>query len=279
MLSFGTAGSRPVVCDQPYGVSEVTPQGTHPKKYPTGDWMTSPQWFEEVEKPFTGLTFVDLQALSGGLLVLHDGSQQWLERDGAYWNVVNAYDPWDEEHFVDDFDARFRIVPHVEIGHSERWRLAQEFRRPLHVAELEQREPGGDLPSVFEPLRVQPHNVLASALYRETRDSGRHVQGYGANRFEADYPFVLRLVELDGLETVAEVDVAGTVASAVKTNLLGEAEQTLAVSEQGQRSSLSVPLRSYEIATIYMDIVEGRKQTRDLDAARNVWATVHRVEE
>jgi alpha-mannosidase len=65
----------------------------------------------------------------------------------------------------------------------------------------------------------------------------------------------------------------------VKTNLLGEAEETLRVSQEGQRSGLSVALRPYEIATIYMDIVEGRKQTRDLDAARNVWATVHRVEE
>jgi alpha-mannosidase len=35
-------------------------------------------------------------------------------------------------------------------------------------------------------------------------------------------------------------------------------------------------MRPREIATIYADLVMGRKQWRDLDAKRNVWATVHR---
>jgi len=41
---------------------------------------------------------------------------------------------------------------------------------------------------------------------------------------------------------------------------------------------IRVPMRPYEIATIYLDLVPGRKVARDLDAKREVWATVHRVD-
>ena len=34
----------------------------------------------------------------------------------------------------------------------------------------------------------------------------------------------------------------------------------------------------HEIATVMADLELGRKQVRDLDASRHVWATVHRVE-
>jgi len=36
-------------------------------------------------------------------------------------------------------------------------------------------------------------------------------------------------------------------------------------------------MRPYEIATVYLDLAEGRKQFRDLDAKREIWATVHRT--
>jgi alpha-mannosidase len=44
-------------------------------------------------------------------------------------------------------------------------------------------------------------------------------------------------------------------------------------------SELAVELRPHEIATLYIDLVLGRKVGRDLDAHRSVWATVHRVNE
>lgn len=46
-----------------------------------------------------------------------------------------------------------------------------------------------------------------------------------------------------------------------------------------QAVRVKVPMRAYEIATLYLDIVPGRKQFRDLDAKREIWATVHRVED
>ena len=39
----------------------------------------------------------------------------------------------------------------------------------------------------------------------------------------------------------------------------------------------AVDLHPYEVCTLYLDLVEGRKQTRDLDSRRSVWATAHWV--
>jgi alpha-mannosidase len=93
------------------------------------------------------------------------------------------------------------------------------------------------------------------------------------------HPYILRLVEFNGHDCEVELSIAGTVASACRANLLGSVTEQLPPRTEPERSIVSLHMRPHEIATIYLDIVEGRKQTRDLDAARNVWATVHRVEE
>ena len=41
--------------------------------------------------------------------------------------------------------------------------------------------------------------------------------------------------------------------------------------------AVTVDLHPYEVCTLYLDLVEGRKQTRDLDSRRSVWATAHWV--
>ena len=41
-------------------------------------------------------------------------------------------------------------------------------------------------------------------------------------------------------------------------------------------SAVRFRMRPREVATIYLDMVMGRKQWRDLDAKREVWATVHK---
>jgi hypothetical protein len=41
-------------------------------------------------------------------------------------------------------------------------------------------------------------------------------------------------------------------------------------------SEVEFEMRPREIATIYADMVMGRKEFRDLDAKRKVWATVHK---
>ncbi|MEZ0326386.1 MAG: transposase [Fimbriimonas sp.] len=278
---FGFPCENPLIfADTPYAVSEVQARNSNQKKYPTGDWMTSPQWFETVEDSFTSFSFVDLvHPITGdGLLILHDGHQQWFRRDGEVRCILNMVDPWDGDYFDETSRSKFRLLPHGRLRNSQRYKLAQEFRRYAISPE------GNEFNRAQEPhsysfASCKQDNVVMTALYRETRESSPNLVHYSASAFEADYPYVIRLVEFDGIAGDAEIRIAATVAAACKTNLLGEDGLPLALLREGPETSLTVPMRPYEIATIYLDIVEGRKQTRDLDAARNVWATVHRVED
>jgi hypothetical protein len=43
-----------------------------------------------------------------------------------------------------------------------------------------------------------------------------------------------------------------------------------------QWSQVGFRMRPHEIATVYADMVMGRKEYRDLDAKREIWASVHR---
>jgi alpha-mannosidase len=95
------------------------------------------------------------------------------------------------------------------------------------------------------------------------------------------------LVEFDGQPVTARLTVPGPVASARKATTRGDMLADLTVTPApaplpelgGEWAMVQVDLRPYEIATVYLDLVPGRKVSRDLDAHRNVWATVHRVAE
>jgi alpha-mannosidase len=126
--------------------------------------------------------------------------------------------------------------------------------------------------------------VVIGAFYRESQAAGARLDGYAGA--EMGCPYVLRLVELDGTATAARVRVAGPVAAAYRANLLGEIVEPLAPTPASVPdassltwSELVVALGPHEIATIYLDLLLGRKAGRDLDAHRSVWATVHRVGE
>src|SRR5690606_32490534 len=144
-IAVSLPGAR-LIHDHPYGLSEVRAQGAYRKKYPTGDWMTSPQVFEDVRNPFTALQLLDLAGDERGLLYLHDGSQAFFRLDDPAGprvsNVLSMYDAWDENYFDARLSARVRLVPHGPLTHAQRWRLAQEFTRPPirseeHTSELQ----------------------------------------------------------------------------------------------------------------------------------------------
>jgi alpha-mannosidase len=287
-----------IVSDEPYSVNPKNPEGEFLKKYPEGDWMTSPQWFETVHRPFTGNSFVDLGDESGsGLLISHPGARQWFAEDETLRHIIHAYDPWDEERVEGRLDNRFLLLPHKPKPSSELWRIAQGAHRNCSEEHLDVLADG--IPDTFSALSCDSSNVVPTAFYRETEDySGKHVENYAGKGM--GYPFVVRLVEFDGIETEATLTVAGTVAAVYKTNHLGQILENLhpltpsSISEKvsgqpttsdremeegGPQTKLTVSLKPYEIATLYLDIVEGRKQTRDLDAKRKIWATVHRVDD
>jgi alpha-mannosidase len=278
-----------LVHDHPYGLSELRADGTYLRKYPTGDWMTSPQVFEEVHNPFTALQLLDFDSGERGLLYLHDGSQAMLRDGERVRNILSMYDPWDEDHFDPHLEARVRLVPHGRVTQAQRWRLAQEFARPALIARNERSGDASintemELPQQFGPVYCDAPNVAVSACYRESEAAGVRIEDYAGAGM--GFPYVLRLVELNGVATTACVRLAGPVAAAYRTNLLGEIVEPLALARAAapdassiEWSELAIELRPYEIATIYLDMVLGRKVGRDLDAHRSVWATVHRAGE
>jgi hypothetical protein len=194
------------------------------------------------------------------------------------------YDPWDEDYFVSDVAAKFRLMPHRGLRHAERWRLAQEFERPPRVATSD--KPGGDLPHLFGPVWCDAPGVAVTALYREEPEAGQYLERYAGAGIA--YPVILRLVEFNGEPATARLTVPGAVAAARRATIRGDALAELpvkpAISPPGQSwpqewTQVEIELRPYEIATVYLDPVLARKMSRNLDEYRSVWATVHRIEE
>ena len=264
-------GSRTTIrADHPYGVSSVVPQGKFHKKYPTGDWMTSPQWFEDIDSPFTGLSFVDFSDQDGnGMMVTFPGARQWFrEADGSCRMILTAYDPWDEDNDLHWFANSHLFMPHAAVSPSDLWKAAQEFVRPCPEAGLIENPPAERLSFAT----TSPDNVAITALYREeSAYSGMYLDAYAGT--EMDHPYVFRLVELDGVASNVELTIAGTIVKAVRADLSGRPAGHTDV----MNNKIHLEMRPHEIATIYVDIEEGRKQVRDLDAKREIWATVHRV--
>ncbi|MGE5603575.1 MAG: glycosyl hydrolase-related protein [Nitrososphaerales archaeon] len=259
-----------LIHDHPYGVSEIQARGKYVRKYPTGDWMTSPQVYEEVHGPFTALQLLDLCDGDRGLLYLHDGNQAFLRDGEAVQHILTMYDPWDEDYFVDRVDVHVRLSPHGPLNHAERWCLAQEFTRPAFLASAP--EAGGDLPEKGGWFVCDAPGVAMTALYREAESAGQGFEGYAGEGI--GFPYVVRLVELNGEPATARLTVPGPVAAAYRTNLLGEVQETL---DSQEPWSCELPLAPYEIATVYLDLVPGRKVARGLDERRSVWATAHKV--
>lgn len=212
------------------------------------------------------------------------------------------------------FDCRLVLTPHREISHADRYQMAREAIRPARSAPKKCYSPAkGDIPPVFGPLSVEnAPGVLATAFFRESMKSGEHLPDWAGHEMArrsggaCTHPFVIRLVEYDGEPAEVTLKLVGPVASAAKTNLMGEVGPNVACGEDTrwldvtpaqppqwaidpntgsccefrgrplEWSQVRFRMRPHEIATIYADMVMGRKEYRDLDAKREVWATVHR---
>lgn len=267
-----------LIHDHPFGLSTIRAEGEYWRKYPTGDWMTSPQVYEKVHNPFTALQLLDFDGGERGLLYLHDGSQgMWREGDKVQ-NILTMYDAWDEEYFVSTLDINVRIIPHGPLTHAERWKQAQAFLRPLRVAIGSAQD--GRLPPQFAGLWCESEHVAVVAYYRETEEAGAKLEDYAGTGMV--YPYIVRLVELNGQSETVKIAFPGEIAAAFQTNLMGE--QIAGLQIEPMQAPVAGPLswqqvtlsmRGHEIATVYLDLVQGRKVTRDLDRHRSVWATSH----
>ena len=208
-----------LIHDHPYGLSEIRAEGQYLKKYPSGEWMTSEQYFEDIRNPFTALQLLDFDNGECGLLYLHDGSQAFFRDGETVQNILSMYDAWDEDYFVDTLDARFCLVPHGKITNTQRWMLAQEFTRPVLVEHTES-EPG-ELPTLFgSPAWCDVPNVAVSAFFpRNGRTHGDYLEDYAGKGME--FPYIVRLAEFDGEQSKITLRVPGDGRGGVSHQCLG----------------------------------------------------------
>lgn len=271
-----------VIADSPFCVQEVKPtEMKRLRKYPKGDWMTSEQWFEDVPPGFTAHTFIDILDENGnGLLISHEGTRQWFWDEKGIRLVLGAIDPWDEDKSEQVSTAEFLMIGHGPITNADRYRMANH-QELIAINPNEAR-----FPERFGPLNLtsDTDGVVATAFYRETEDfAGKHVENYAGTGI--GYPTVLRLVEFNGEPADVTLQLAGPVVKAFKTNLLGQIQEELQPTpcptpdfgHPFEWSELTFKMKPREILTLYLDIVPARKQTRDLDAKRKIWATIHRT--
>ncbi len=283
-----------IIADTPYAVQEVQPGRKGMRKYPEGDWMTSPQWFEEVEGGICANRFIDIQLEDGtGLQFASTTPLQWFVRGKTLEAVVMAVDPWDEGktiHFpVAGEDRTINVNVHGPTSFADLWLMANRDDRWSLIAGEDTPRVDPDMPAEFQALRSEIRGVIPTAFYREEEGySSRGLDSYAGAGM--GYPFVIRLVEFNGETVEGVVRVAGQVAKAVKANILGGPIEELKVTPaetneneichlNGKASDIHLKVNPREIMTLYLDIEEGRKQARDLDAKREIWATVHRVED
>lgn len=234
--------------DHPFAVTPIRAEGRYRKKYPTGDWMTSPQFFEEVVNPFTGLNFIFLTDGARGLQYMHAGNQGFLRDGDVVRNILFMYDAWDEQNWVREVELRYgyRVWESVP-SHDILLREATAFNRPLMAV---YRDSSGEpqLPESMSFLQVEG-DVVLSAFYREGEWC------------------VLRAFEVNGKPAEARFTFYGAVEKAEKVNMLLREPAPLPI----EGSTVSVSFRPYEIVTVRLLLEKARKQFRPLDDYRSVW--------
>lgn len=234
--------------DHPFAVTPVRAEGAYRKKYPTGDWMTSPQFFEEVVNPFTGLNFIFLTDGTRGLQYLHAGNQGFLRDGDVVHNILFMYDAWDEENWEREVELRYAYRVWEPVPSRDALlREAIAFNRPL-MAVYRDRVDQPQLPASMSFLQIEGA-VLLSAFYREGEWS------------------VLRAYEVNGKPATARFTFYGKVEKAQRTDMLLRHSVPLPV----EGSSVTVELKPHEIVTLRLLLEKARKQYRPLDDYRSVW--------
>lgn len=289
---------RELIHDHPFAQTPVLAERSWPRKYPSGDWMTSEQWFEEVERPFTStrMVNVDFDGINP-LLILHDGSQSWQRTERGLRVLLNINDPWDEQYWNPRTEARFFFRPNCGLSAWKRHQLAEEWLSQPLVQKVpaptgllacvgggvsadspadtssptNTSTPTSAIPTQFSALQVEGP-AACTTFHRIGPRDGEGLDDWAGHDMRA--PHLLRLVELDGAAAEIRVQTALPMASAWLCNMMGEKVEQLAV---GTSSALKLALRPHQILTVVVDLPDAAKQPRDLDARRKVWAQIHRT--
>ena len=180
-----------------------------PKFNPAEIVRDFPLGVEATKHPaFHGLTFVDFVGDGIGLLLLHSGTQYFKRSErGVVSNLLMR--EW-ESYWTGEYgwprysEYRHALMPHgKDFSNSDRVRASAEFSRGLttHVGPSR----SGSLPTRKSFIRVAPENVHLSAFLEKNSGS-----------------YELRLIELEGREVNAAVELDLPIRTVSETNLIGE---------------------------------------------------------
>jgi len=237
-----------VVADLPPMPDELDEKDRFPSDIREGYWLSLTPNFQPVSvvrdfplaieptghHAFHALTFVDLVGADRSLLVLHPGTQ-WFRRDsiGVFSNLLIR--EWESRWTGEYGWPRYAEYRHVLLPHgpnftnAERLRASAEFTHKLiSVVGPPQ---SGSLPRRKGFITVGPESVQLSAF--------RKKQGPG---------FELRVVEVEGQEAAATVQLEVPVAGAVETNLIGK--KVGEVSRSGNKLGFKIQpwkIRTFEL--------------------------------
>lgn len=288
-LDFALPDILSIRADFPFGESEQQPAAERERKYPSGDWMTSEQWFETVAYPFTAQSYVQVETKRGSLLLVHNGAQAWQVLPGVgLRQILNVNDPWDEKYQDERVEHRIWLLDGTGLNAQQRKRLSMELLEPGELVAVDKhaRETtpvgGGDpslaapIPAEFSALEVDGP-VIVSAFRRIAPHEGEGLPDWVGQGMAA--PHLVRLVEMNGEHASATLRFGLPVARALRTNHLAEPDGPERAPELLDPLRVGVQLRPHEIQTLVLDLPDAEKQPRDLDARRKVWAQIHRTKE
>lgn len=239
--ALGSTPSR--IHDTPYNVDVVDARAMRERKYP-GPGGSAPV-VERLRAPFTAQSFIDFvdESTGRGLLYAHDGGQGFLaDHDGAR-AILGMWDPNIGGPWIGDVETSFVLLPHAQLTHEQRLRLATEHRSALRV--LEGCSGDGQLPARFGGVRLEGDHAQLTAFYRE---DGRKLETPSIVEDCAE-PWVVRLVEVDGVGGAVRLVFPGRVERALKASASGESPEEL-MPDPKNRNAVLVELRPREIATI-----------------------------
>jgi alpha-mannosidase len=232
-----------VLAEVPPALDALTKNHTFPIRIQEGYWLNFAPGFdvssvvrdypfgvEATEREgFHALTFVDLVGKDLGLLFLHAGNQ-YFKRDanGVFSNLLIR--EW-ESFFSGEYgwprytEYRHALLPHgATLSNAERLRYSAEFTQGLLTVVGKPRQ--GTLPRRKGFISVSPENVQLSAF-----------------RKKPDGKFEMRVVEVEGKEATASVNLALPVSGAAETNLLGKKTGTASA----VRGKVGFPLKPWKI--------------------------------
>jgi hypothetical protein len=235
-----------VLAEIPPALDALTPTRQFPIRIKEGYWLRFASAFEvtsivrdyplgveaTTREALHALTFMDLVGRDRGLLVLHAGTQYFTrDASGVFSNLLMR--EW-ESFFTGEYgwprysEYRHALMPHgVSLTNAERLRSSAEFTRGLLTVVAEPQQ--GEMPRRKGFVSVSPENLQLSAFRKKP-----------GGQFE------LRVVEVEGQNATAKVELAMPVAQAAETNFLGQTSGD--VSRRG--SALSFRIQPWKIGTI-----------------------------